>query len=146
MENHCKYSELPSDAMVSSVPLLKLVILLNDTSLCKCIYLVMVVRLCSTAGFILRVSGLLVSITCGCLCCQGKLPLSIYSSSFRRCWGSTRPIVVWCSTSIRSQSNVKPQLGWWSQNLHRGGGFLFWGLKTLNSLKIALCVEAPSTY
>ena len=146
MENHCKYSELPSDAMVSSVPLLKLVILLNDTSLCKCIYLVMVVRLCSTAGFILRFLGSLVSITCGCLCCRGKLPLSIYSSSFWRYWGSTRPIVVWCSTSIGSQSNVKPQLGWYSQYLHRGGGFLFWGLKTLNSLKIALCVEAPSTY
>ena len=106
MENHCKYSELPSDAMVSSVPLLKLVILLNDTSLCKCIYLVMVVRLCSTAGFILRFSGLLVRITCGCLCCQGKLPLSIYSSSFRRCWGSTRSIVVWCSTSIGSQRSL----------------------------------------
>ena len=85
MENNCKYSELPSDAMVSSVPLFKLVMLLNEKSLCKCIYLMMVVRLCSTAGFILRVSGLLVSTTCGCLCCQGKLPLSIYSSSFRRC-------------------------------------------------------------
>ena len=106
MENHCKYSELPSDAMVASVPLLILVILLNDTSLCKCIYLVMVVRLCSTAGFILRFSGLLVRITCGCLCCQGKLPLSIYSSSFRRCWGSTRSIVVWCSTSIASQRSL----------------------------------------
>ena len=69
MENHCKYSELPSDAMVTSVPLFKLIILLNDTSLCKCIYLVIVVRLFSTAGFILRASGLLASITCGCLCC-----------------------------------------------------------------------------
>ena len=38
MENNCKYSELPSDAMVSSVPLFKLVMLLNEKSLCKCIY------------------------------------------------------------------------------------------------------------
>ena len=78
MENNCKYSELPSDAMVSSVPLLKLVILLNDTSLCKCSYLVMVVCLCSTAGFILRASGLLVSITRGCLCCQRTSSVNLF--------------------------------------------------------------------
>ena len=84
MENHCKCSELPPDAMVSSVSLFKLIILLNDTSLCKCIYLVIVVRLCSTAGFILRASGLLVSITCGCLCCQRKTSSVILFFQFQK--------------------------------------------------------------